>query len=87
MRGTLGAAPECIRADRHPVCVSLTDRQRDVLSALAAGLTYKETGDRLGFSHSTIRHEAMRIYALLGARDRDDAVELARKRGLLAREH
>jgi DNA-binding CsgD family transcriptional regulator len=64
--------------------IDLTDRQHDVLTALAAGLTYKETGDRLGFSHSTIRHEAMRIYALLGARDREDAVELARKRGMLS---
>jgi DNA-binding CsgD family transcriptional regulator len=63
--------------------IDLTDRQQDVLLALAQGLTYKETGDRLGFSHSTIRHEAMRIYALLGASDRDDAVELARKRGML----
>jgi DNA-binding NarL/FixJ family response regulator len=63
--------------------IELSERQQDVLGALAEGLTYKETGDRLGFSHSTIRHEAMRIYAMLGARDRDDAVELARKRGML----
>jgi DNA-binding NarL/FixJ family response regulator len=61
----------------------LTARQHAVLHALAEGLTYQAAGEQLGFSHSTIRHEAMRIYAALGARDRADAVRLARERGIL----
>jgi DNA-binding CsgD family transcriptional regulator len=63
--------------------VTLTERQRRVLAALADGLTYQAASEHLGFSHSTIRHEAMRIYAALGAADRDDAVRLARRAGLL----
>jgi DNA-binding CsgD family transcriptional regulator len=61
----------------------LSERQYAVLMALAEGLTYQAAGERLGFSHSTIRHEAMRVYAALGAADRDAAVQLARARGLL----
>jgi len=61
----------------------LTARQRDVLAALAEGLTYQAAAERLGFSHSTIRHEAIRVYAALGARDRDDALRTARDLGLL----
>jgi DNA-binding CsgD family transcriptional regulator len=61
----------------------LTERQYDVLVALADGLTYKTAGERLGFSHSTIRHEAIRVYTTLGVHDRDEAVRVARRRGLL----
>jgi DNA-binding CsgD family transcriptional regulator len=63
--------------------VELTERQRRVLAALAEGLTYQAAGERLGFSHSTIRHEAMRVYAALGATDRNEAVRLARAAGIV----
>jgi DNA-binding NarL/FixJ family response regulator len=64
----------------------LTARQHEVLAALAEGLTYQSVGERLGFSHSTIRHEAMRVYAALGAGDRNEAVRAARELGLLPEE-
>lgn len=62
----------------------LTERQRAVLAMLAEGLLVREIADRLTYSHATIRHETLRIYAILGVRDRDAAVEVARQRGLLA---
>jgi DNA-binding NarL/FixJ family response regulator len=61
----------------------LTTRQRDVLAALADGHTYQSAAERLGFSHSTIRHEAIRVYAALGARDREEALRTARDLGLV----
>ncbi len=72
-------ARELLTEDAH----TLTDRQLSVLTALAAGQTYQQIGDELGYSHSTIRHEAMRVYAAMGASDRAEAVEVARRRGLL----
>jgi DNA-binding CsgD family transcriptional regulator len=71
------------RALLHEGSGQLSARQRDVLLALAEGLTYQAASERLGFSHSTIRHEAMRVYAALGAGDRDDAVRIAREIGLV----
>jgi DNA-binding CsgD family transcriptional regulator len=70
------------RAVRNVVS-PLTARQHAVLAALADDLTYQAAAERLGFSHSTIRHEAMRIYDALGARDRTEAVRIARERGIL----
>lgn len=61
----------------------LTERQRGVLARLAEGWTYGRIGAELGFSHSTIRHEAMRIYTALDADGRDEAIRRARDLGLL----
>lgn len=61
----------------------LTERQRAVLTMLSEGLLVREIAERLSYSHATIRHETLRIYAVLGVRDRDAAVEVARQRGLL----
>jgi DNA-binding CsgD family transcriptional regulator len=63
----------------------LTPRQHDVLLALADGHTYQSAAEKLGFSHSTIRHEAMRVYAALGVRSRAEALDVARELGLLLR--
>jgi DNA-binding CsgD family transcriptional regulator len=82
-RGLLRIARRARALHRPTVNGELTARQRDVLVALAGGLTYQAAGERLGFSHSTIRHEAMRIYAALGAADRDEAVRIARRTGIL----
>jgi DNA-binding CsgD family transcriptional regulator len=69
-------------APRHGA-TTLTERQYEVLLALAEGLTYQAAGERLGYSHSTIRHEAMRVYAALGTHDRAEAVRIAREQGVI----
>lgn len=63
----------------------LSQRQRDVLDGLAEQLTYREIADRVGFSHSVVRKEAIAVYAVLGADGRDDAIARARDLGLLTR--
>lgn len=60
----------------------LTPRQRNVLSGLARGSTYERIAAELGFSHGTIRKEAIAIYRALEVHGRDEAVAIARRVGL-----
>lgn len=59
-----------------------TRRQRDVMRLVADGLTNTQIAGELGFSESTIRQETMRIYELLGATGRADAVRMYRSVGV-----
>jgi DNA-binding CsgD family transcriptional regulator len=58
-----------------------TRRQRDAMRLMAEGLTNTQIGIELGFSESTIRQETMRIYEILGATGRADAVRMYRSVG------
>ena len=58
-----------------------TRRQRDVIHLVAEGLTNTQIATELGFSESTIRQETMRIYEILGATGRADAVRMYRAVG------
>lgn len=58
-----------------------TRRQREVLQFMADGLTNSQIASELGFSESTIRQETMRIYEILGATGRADAVRMFRSIG------
>ncbi|NNM76235.1 response regulator transcription factor [Sphingomonas sp. ID1715] len=64
---------------------SLTERQRDVLRLMGAGLTNKEIGLRLGIAPATVKIHVSRIITLMGAVNRTDAVFRAEKRGLVDR--
>ena len=55
-----------------------TRRQREIIQLVADGLTNTQIGNELGFSESTIRQETMRIYEILGATGRADAVRMFR---------
>ena len=46
-------------------------------------MTNMQIARELGYSESTIRHETMRIYELLQASGRRDAVGIARKLSLI----
>lgn len=59
-----------------------TRRQRYVMRLLVDGLTNQEIGRELGFSESTIRHETMRIYEIMGASGRADAIKKYRSLNL-----
>ena len=60
-----------------------TDRQLKILARMADGHTNHEIASALGFSVSTIRHETMRIFQILGASDRHEAALKARQFGIL----
>jgi DNA-binding CsgD family transcriptional regulator len=59
-----------------------TRRQRDVIRLVADGLTNQQIGTELGFSESTIRQETMRIYEILGASGRTEAIKMYRSLGV-----
>jgi DNA-binding NarL/FixJ family response regulator len=61
----------------------LTDREREVLSLVAGGLTNGEIGRRLYMSPATARTHVSRAMTKLGARDRTQLVVLAYETGLV----
>lgn len=59
----------------------LTDRERDVLDLVAAGLSNKEVGERLHLSEKTVKHYMTIVMEKLGVRNRTEAALLARDSG------
>ena len=69
---------------RVPGLTSLTAREREVVTLIAAGLSNEEIADRLYLSVSTAKtHHATRAMAKLGARDRAQLVVIAYEFGLV----
>jgi DNA-binding CsgD family transcriptional regulator len=62
----------------------LTRRQSQVLALLAQGLTNGEIAEKLFISAKTAEHHVCAIMARLGADNRHEAADAARKRGLLS---
>ena len=56
------------------VVVSLTDREKEVLAALAKGYAYKEIADQLKISFETVRTHLRTIYEKLHVHSRTEAV-------------
>ncbi|MFJ8540427.1 response regulator [Streptomyces sp. NPDC093586] len=67
-----GGGPEC-----------LTDRERQVLTLVARGLTNTEIAESLGLSPLTAKTHVSRIMGKLGARDRAQLVIVAYESGLV----
>ena len=63
---------------------SLTQRQADILHGISLGETNGSIARKMGFSESTIRHETIRIFRLLGVHDRKSALIEAQQRGMLS---
>jgi len=61
----------------------LTDREIQILRLMAAGLSNREIADELYLTTSTIKWYSHQIYQKLGAKRRTEAVETARRLGVL----
>jgi DNA-binding NarL/FixJ family response regulator len=70
------------RADDHAY-ENLTDREIDVLTLLAEGLSNKGIAARLDISRQTGKFHVASILAKLGAHTRTEAVHRATRRGLV----
>lgn len=60
---------------------TLTARERDVLRAVAKGLTYEEGAGTLGLSVHTFRQHARSVRAKLGVSNRSAAAAWAARHG------
>jgi DNA-binding NarL/FixJ family response regulator len=63
---------------------SLTARELEVLEQLAAGLSNKAIGARLGISDQTVKFHVASITGKLGVTNRTEAVRRALRLGLIA---
>jgi two-component system nitrate/nitrite response regulator NarL len=70
------ASPEEIRI------ATLTDREREVIIAVAEGLKNKEVGERLFISDVTVRHHLTSIYSKLEVSDRLELIIFSYRHGL-----
>ncbi len=61
----------------------LSEREREVLSLIAAGCTNREIAEQLFLSPHTVKEHTSAVYRKLSARNRAEAVQLAQRMGLL----
>jgi two-component system NarL family response regulator len=64
----------------------LSARQIEILALVAGGHTYREVGDRLGFSERTVKYHMGEIIKRLHLRNRAEAIAYASQQGWLERE-
>ncbi|WP_164701679.1 response regulator transcription factor [Modestobacter sp. KNN46-3] len=73
---------DALTGARAPALPELTDREREVLDLLAAGLSTGRIAARLGLSDKTVRNHVSAVLTKLQVPDRSAAVTRARAAGL-----
>jgi LuxR family maltose regulon positive regulatory protein len=81
--GALAGAGPADRPDRLRAAEGLSEREVEVLRLVAAGLANRAVGARLFISEKTVKTHLSNIMGKLGAANRTQAVDQARRLGLL----
>jgi DNA-binding NarL/FixJ family response regulator len=68
-------------------CASLTDRELDILRQLAEGRSTRQVATSMSMSSGTVKNYLTRIFCTIGAGSRLEAIYIARRTGLLVRQH
>ena len=71
------------QAERHTPSTTLTFREIQVLELIASGASNQQISDQLGVSLYTIKSHVRNLISKLGAKNRRDAVQIARDLGVL----
>jgi LuxR family maltose regulon positive regulatory protein len=71
-------------AEHAGAAETLSEREADILDMLTRGLSNRDIGARIFVSENTVKYHLKNIYAKLGAKNRTEACNVARARGLLA---
>jgi two-component system response regulator DegU len=74
---------QTVLVDGNAAPVELTERELDVLNALADGLSNKAIGKRLWLSEQTVKFHLTSIYRKLGVSSRTEAIAMAYGRHLV----
>jgi DNA-binding NarL/FixJ family response regulator len=67
----------------HPGIADLTDREREILLAVAAGMSNAEIAETMFISHATAKTHVSRLLTKLDARDRAQLVMIAYESGVV----
>jgi LuxR family maltose regulon positive regulatory protein len=77
--------PPAVPPSAQPLIEPLSERELEVLTAIAEGLSNQETARRLYISERTVKWHASNIYGKLQVSNRTEAVAKARSLGILPR--
>ena len=72
-----------VDAANSEIPVTLTPREQEVLELIAGGLSNKAIQEKLTLSKNTVRTHIKNLYSKLGVHSRTQAIQQARKLGLL----
>ncbi len=75
---------ESAAVERNPAIDTITERELEVLVAVARGLSNAELAEELFMSHATAKTHVSRLLAKLHARDRAQLVMIAYESGVIA---
>ena len=78
-----GSSTPARRADRHGTDVGLTQREREILSRVAAGRKNGEIAEELFLTEQTIKYHLTNVYRKLGVDGRTGAVRFWFEQGVI----